>query len=236
MCAKPLPIVPQLPDDPLSRYALEMLHLRQPISPIDDVLREQEELAARDNVPIIGPLEGAIIQTLLHVRQPPARNALDIGGAIGYSAIWLARALPPDGRVISIEIDQQRADLAQHFIDKAGLHNRISVMVGNVFELLPDLDVQFDVILQDVIKHIYFGADSGLALRLLDLCLGCLADDGLLLSDNAFCMGEVLHNSAKGLPNQVSGIIAYNREIASNPNLESVIIPVRDGLWVSQRT
>ena len=235
MCAKPLPIVPQSPDDPLSSYALEMLHLRQPISPVDDVLREQEELAARDNVPIIGPLEGAIIQTLLHLRQSPTRNALDIGGAIGYSAIWLARALP-DSQVISIEIDQQRAELAQHFVEKAGFQTRISVMTGNVFELLPDLDIQFDVILQDVIKHVYFGADSSLALELLDLCLECLTDDGLLLSDNAFCMGEVLHNSAEGLPNQVAGIIAYNRELASRPNLESVIIPVRDGLWVSQRT
>jgi predicted O-methyltransferase YrrM len=212
-----------------------MLHLRQPISPVDDVLREQEDLAARDNVPIIGPLEGAIIQTLLHLRQSPTRNALDIGGAIGYSAIWLARALP-DSQIISIEIDQQRAELAQHFIEKAGFQTRISVMTGNVFELLPDLNIQFDVILQDVIKHVYFGADSSLALELLDLCLECLTDDGLLLSDNAFCMGEVLHNSAEGLPNQVAGIIAYNRELASRPNLESVIIPVRDGLWVSQRT
>ena len=233
MCAKSLPIVPQQPDDPLSSYALEMLRLRKPISPVDDVFLEQEELAARDNVPIIGSLEGAIIQTLLHVRQPPARNILDIGGAIGYSAIWMARALP-DSQVISIEIDQQRAELAQSFVEKAGFQTRVRVMIGNVFELLPDLDIQFDVILQDVIKHVYFGTDSSLALRLLDLCLECMVDDGLLLSDNAFCMGEVLHNSEE-LPKQVSGIIAYNKEIASSPNLESVIIPVRDGLWVSQK-
>ena len=59
-------------------------------------------------------------------------------------------------------------------------------MVGDALELLPTIDIQFDVILQDVIKHSYFGADSSLAVQLLDQCLAHLAEDGLLMGDNAF--------------------------------------------------
>ncbi len=89
-----LPIVPQLLDDPLSSYALKMLRNRQTEFPLDGVLLDMEELAAIEQIPIIGPLEGAVIQILTQLRQPPPQTVLDIGTAIGYSALWLARALP----------------------------------------------------------------------------------------------------------------------------------------------
>lgn len=229
-----LPIVPQMLDDPLSNYALEMLHMRQVESPLDDVLLEMEEVAAVEQIPIIGRLEGAVIQILTQLRQSPARKVLDIGTAIGYSALWFARALPKDSQIISIEIDPQRAQSAKNFIEKAGYQHQIEVVVGDVLELLPTMGM-FDVILQDVIKHIYFGTDPRLSIQLFEYCLDHLNDGGLLLGDNAFCMGEVLHNHSEDLPAQVRGIQVYNAQVATHPELDSVILPVRDGLWVSHR-
>jgi len=228
-----LPIVPQILGDPLSSYALEMLNLRAADFPLDDVLREMEDLAALEQIPIIGPLEGAIIQILTQLSKPAPRKILDIGTAIGYSALWLARSLPEDCHIISIEIDPERAQIAEEFIEKAGYHHQVEIIVGDVMEIMPSLGI-FDLILQDVIKHVYFGSDSKLALQLFDYCLDLLVDDGLLLGDNAFCMGEVLH-SLMELPAQIQGIQAYNRQVATHPDLSSIIIPVRDGLWVSHK-
>ena len=146
----------------------------------------------------------------------------------------MARGLPTDCKIISIEIDPQRAQRAREFVAKAGCQSQIEILVGDVFDLLPDLG-EFDVIFQDVIKHKYFGSDSELSLKLLDCCLEHLCAQGVLFGDNAFCMGEVLHNPTDELPTQVVGIQAYNTTIAAHPQLSSVIIPVRDGLWVSNK-
>ncbi|MBL6982165.1 MAG: class I SAM-dependent methyltransferase, partial [Anaerolineales bacterium] len=177
-----LPIVPQFLDDPLSGYALEMLRMKRGESLIDDVLLEMEELASIEQIPIIGPLEGAVIQILTQIRQPAPKLVLDIGTAIGYSALWLAKALPNGSQIISIEIDAQRAQTAKKFIEKAGYQHQIEVVCGDVLDLLPSMEI-FDVILQDVIKHVYFGADSRLSLQLFEYCLDHLHDGGMLLGD-----------------------------------------------------
>jgi len=229
-----LPIAAQSPTDPLSQYALALLKKRPAESPVDDVLREMEEIAAVENIPIIGPLEGAIIQSLVRFKQMKTGKVLDIGTAIGYSAIWLAHGLAEGSQVYSIEIDPVRAARARTFIARAGFSHRVQILVGDVMELLPGFGLQFDIILQDVIKHLYFGSDSGLAIKLLHLCQAHLVDGGMLLGDNAFCLGEVLHE-ANGLPGQVAGIQAYNQALARHKQLESVIIPVRDGLWLSHK-
>ncbi|MBN1285906.1 MAG: class I SAM-dependent methyltransferase [Anaerolineae bacterium] len=235
MSPQALPIVPQSSDDPLVKYAETMLALRAKASPVDDVLVEMEEIAARDNIPIIGHLEGAILHAIIAARRPQPTCILEIGTATGYSAIWMARAVGAACSITSIEIDPERAKRAQHFIKKAGYEDRITVLNGNAFDILPTLDQRFEVIFQDVIKHAFFGESERLALELLDLLLDKLADNGMLLGDNAFCMGEVLHENGGKLPKQVLGIKAYNEAIARHPRLDSVIIPVRDGLWISNK-
>ncbi|HBY09034.1 MAG TPA: hypothetical protein DEH22_15110 [Chloroflexi bacterium] len=230
-----LPIVPQNGGDQLSEYALQLLRMRHPESPVDDILHEMEVMAEQQNVPIIGPLEGAIIQLLAQIHGNSAKHVLDIGTAIGYSAIWLARGLPADCRIISIEIDPERARIAKEFIARAGFANQVEVLEGDVFELMSQINQKFDIIFQDVIKHVYFGASSQLSLNLLDFCIEHLRDGGLLLGDNVFCMGEVLHDQAEKLPEQVIGIQAYNTRVATHPLLDSITLPVRDGLWVSRK-
>jgi caffeoyl-CoA O-methyltransferase len=229
-----LPIAPQVNDDPLSQYTLDLLRLRPRVSPVDDVLAEMETIAAERSIPIVGPVEGAIIQTLV-ASTPNPRQVLELGTAIGYSTIWLARTLPTGSHVTSIEMDPERVAMARDYVRRAGLESRVTILEGDFFDLLPDLEGQFDVIFQDFIKHMYFEASTDLALRTLDSCLRLLKPNGLLLGDNAFCLGEVLENGHDSLSNRVAGIQAYNLALAQHAELDSIIIPVRDGLWVSYK-
>ena len=232
MTVHSLPIAPQTSTAPLEQYALHLLRMRSPHQPLDTILAEMEAIAADEQIPIIGPIEGAVLQSLVGLQAPRQRHILDIGTAIGYSALWLARDFGPNDHLWSIEIDPQRAARARTFIERAGMTARITILEGDVFDLLPNLDLTFSVIFQDVIKHVYFSADSTLALKLLDYCMAKLAPHGMLLGDNAFCLGEVLHSAAE-VPPQVLGVQAYNRAVATHPALVSVIMPIRDGLWLS---
>ncbi len=230
----PLPIAPQVNDDPLSHYTLNLLRQRPMVHPVDDILQEMEDYAERANIPIVGPVEGAIIQSLVASTTEP-RQILELGTAIGYSTIWLARSLRPGSHITSIEIDHDRVVIARDYIRRADLEDCVTVLEGDFFDILPTLEGQYDVIFQDFIKHLYFESSTNLALRVLDSCLQMLKPNGLMLGDNAFCLGEVVDSPDIHLSNRVIGIREYNLALAKCPDLESVIIPIRDGLWVSYK-
>jgi len=227
-----LPIVPQISDDQLELYALQIMKLQEDDTPLQRILHEMEAIAQAESVPIIGALEGRIISGLISMRQPPVRQVLDIGTAIGYSAIWLARVIGVEGHVTTIEIDPLRADRAREFVRRAGVESQVEIITGDVFEILPGLSRKYDVIFQDVMKHVYFAQDDSLALKLLELSVEHLAQRGILLTDNAFCQGKVMQLTEY---NQVKGIQAYNAAIATHPKLNSLLFPFRDGLWYSRR-
>ncbi len=232
-----LPIVPQVSDDLLEQYALQIMKLQEVDSPLQQVLHEIEKIAEQEKVPIIGALEGKILAGLISMHHPRALKVLDIGTAIGYSAIWLTRVIGPQGHITSIEIDPARAERAREFVRRAGVESQVEIITGDVFDLLrsdqqPAPEQQYDVIFQDVMKHVYFSQDPGLALKLLDLSVAYLAPGGFLLTDNAFCQGKVMQPSEY---NQVKGIQAYNEAVATHPNLDSMLLPFRDGLWFSRR-
>lgn len=227
-----LPIVPQVSDDLLEQYSLQMMRLQEDNTPLQKVLHEIENIAEIENIPIIGALEGRILAMLISMRTtPPVCRVLDIGTAIGYSALWLAKVTGPDCHITSIEIDPVRAARAREYIAAAGVQDRVEIVLGDVFEVLPQMEHKFDVIFQDVMKHVYFSQSPSLAVKLLNLSIEHLADGGLLLTDNAFCQGKVTHSSDY---NQVKGIQAYNEAVARHKQLNSILIPVRDGLWFSQ--
>ena len=232
-----LPIVPQVSDDLLEQYALQILKLQEDQSTLQKILHEIEAIAEQERVPIIGALEGKILAGLISLRQPAPQHVLDIGTAIGYSAIWLARVIGKQGHITSIEIDPLRAERAREFVRRAGVQDQVEIVTGDVFALLKPGQGQlsgrkFDVIFQDVMKHVYFAQDPSLALQLLELSVTALGPHGYLLTDNAFCAGKVMHASDY---NQVKGIQAYNEAVATHPYLDSMLLPFRDGLWFSRR-
>src|SRR5204862_6903765 len=148
----------------------------------DDVL----DRIARDNESRGLPLVDAEVGALLRVLATAigARRILEIGTATGYSGIWLAGALPPDGMLITIEKDPQRAQQARGNFARAGLADRANVLVGDAQRMLAKVSGPFDLIFQD--------GDKGLYLPLLDRLVELLRPRGLLVTDNVLWDGEVV--------------------------------------------
>jgi predicted O-methyltransferase YrrM len=124
-----------------------------------DVLRRQEKMVKKEFVPSIGPVKGAIITEIIKKYNP--KNILEVGTLYGYSAILMATVTSADtlqageGKVVTIEIDRSIADIARKNIADAGLSGKINVIVGDALEVIPRLDLKFDLLFLDAAKDEY---------------------------------------------------------------------------------
>ncbi len=190
----------------------------------DAVLTEMERFAARRDIPIIGPAVGRMLYLLAQVSG--AKRIFEMGSAIGYSTIWLARAAGPGGRVYYTDGDPENALRARENFHRAGLASRVRVMVGDALRLIRRVPGRFDVIFIDVNKDQYPAA--------LRLALPRLRRGGLLVTDNTLWSGRA---ARKAKPNDTAtrGIQQFNRMIYSSRKLFPVILPLRDGVAVCRR-
>ena len=165
-------------------------------------------------------MEGQVITVLL--RAARARTALEIGTLGGYSGIWIARALGDQGRLVTIELDPRHAAIAKQSFAEAGVGHRVQIRVGAAREILPQISDQFDAIFIDADKESYpFYFHQ--SMRLLRV-------GGLLFGDNAYRDGRVA-DPTDHAPD-VEAMREFNRLVASDTRLSSIIVPVRDGLLV----
>lgn len=190
----------------------------------DDVLRDLRREIRESDLPEIqiSPEEGRLLQFL--VRSVGARRVLELGTLGGYSAIWMARALPAGGRLLTVEREEARAELARRYLLRAGLEEVVEVLVGEAKAILEQLSggEPFDAVFIDADKESY--PDY------LNWCRDNVRAGGLVIADNAFKSGSVVEDSDDP---GVCGIQEYNRRIAEDPGLTSIIIPMRDGVAVS---
>ncbi len=131
----------------VDRYIYDLLPER------DAVVQEIEKYAAENRVPIIGPAVARLLTLLVHVSG--ATRIFEMGSAIGYSTIWLARAAGPKAQVFYTDGDPENAKRAQEYFRKAGVTKRIKVQVGNALDLVKKTPGKFDLIFNDVDKHQY---------------------------------------------------------------------------------
>lgn len=195
-------------------------------APEDALLQDLRSEASRRGFPdiAISPEVGRLLQILLVAIG--ARRVLEIGTLAGYSAIWIARALGSSGRLLTVEIDPARADLARSFLDRAGLAGIVEVRVGDAAETAAALvanNERFDAVFIDADKERYG--------TYLDLALALVRPGGLILADNAFWSGRVLDDAPDD--EGTAALQAFNRRLADHPALLSTIVPVRDGLAVA---
>jgi predicted O-methyltransferase YrrM len=214
-------------DETLSQRLAD--YTRRLFAPEDAVLAE---LGRRAAASIEGPMQiTAEVGQLLHVLALTigARRILEVGTLFGYSAIWLGRALPPDGRLICLEMDAARAAEAREWLGRAGLSARSEVRVGPALALLPDLAGQpaFDLAFLDAAKTEY--PDY------LDWALRLVRPGGLILADNTLFSGSQEGTVADAEPVSPSlrAVQEFNRRIATDPRLASIVLPVREGVSVS---
>jgi len=202
-------------------------YIAERTTPDDDFLRGLKAAAREAGVPpiAIGSAQAALVGILLRLRR--ARRVVEVGTLAGYSAIAMARALPPDGHVDTIEIEPRYADFAEEWIAKSDVAGRITVHRGDGRVLLPTFETgAFDAAFFDADKASY-GTYVRESRRLL-------APDGLLLVDNAFAFGQLFdeHPTDREAP----AVIAFNEEMARIDGFRKVIVPLGDGLWVGVKT
>jgi predicted O-methyltransferase YrrM len=194
-------------------------------SATDPLLKEIAARGQERGLPLVDAEVGALLRVL--ATAVGARKALEIGTAVGYSGIWIAGALPHDGMLITLEMDGERAREARENFERAGLANRVSIMLGDAQRTVSKVSGPFDLIFQDGDKKLYE--------PMLDRLVSLLRPGGLLVTDNVLWDGKVAPGFAKaGADDENTRAIAsYNRRLAAHPQLVTAIVPMRDGVSIS---
>ena len=197
---------------------------RLPHPQLDVVAREGRS----EGLPIVFPDTGALLHAL--TRLTGARRVLEIGTAIGYSALWMATALPPDGLLISLERDASRAARARAHARAAGLDARVNVMIGDATRFLHKIAGPFDLIFQDGDKPGY--------VTMIDALHGLLRPGGVLVTDNVLWSGAVVPGMTpleERSASDTEAIAAYNERLKHDPRFFTTWLPIGDGVSISTK-
>jgi len=194
-------------------------YLERLLPPRDPILREMEEQAAREDVPISDPEVGRLLSIL--ARSLGARLILEVGTAIGYGTLCLARGAP-EARVVSIDTDPERLATARRYLDRAGVAGRVELIEGAALDVLPRLEGPFDLVYLDAVKTEYR--------RYLDQVLPRMRTGGLLVCDNLLWSGRV---AAADEDQDTEALRAFNGYLMMHPQLQAVVLSVGDGLGVA---
>jgi len=200
----------------VERYLYRLLPAR------DAVLSEMEQFARQRHIPIIGPAVGRLLALL--VEASGAKRIFEMGSAIGYSTIWLARAAGRGAEIFYTDGDPENARRAQAYFRRAGVDRRIHILVGDAVALIDRVPGKFDLIFTDVDKHQYPDAFRKAVPR--------LRRGGLLLADNTLWFGRV---ARKATDRATRGIQQFNRLAYGSRELFPVIVPLRDGVAVCRK-
>lgn len=201
-------------------------YLERLLPPRDPILREMEEKAARENIPISDPEVGRTLSVL--ARATGARVILEVGTAIGYGTLCLARGAT-EARVITIDKDPGRLATARGFLERAGVADRVELIEGVALEILPRLEGPLDLVYVDAVKTEYR--------RYLDLLLPKVRVGGLLICDNLL-WGGLVADPPDDEPedDETRALRAFNAYLMMHPQLQSVVLPVGDGLGLATKT
>lgn len=171
---------------------------------------------------IAGPLQGRFLEFLVWSLR--AERVLEIGTFTGYAALSMAAGLVPGGRVDGCEIDEERAAVAQRYIDRSEYADRIVIHLGPALETIGRLEGEFD--------FVFIDADKGGYIDYYEAVLPRLTSHGLIAADNTLSDGSVLDEDPEGL---TAAIVRFNEHVLADERVISVLLPVRDGVTLIRR-
>ncbi|MCE2611463.1 O-methyltransferase [Flavobacteriaceae bacterium D16] len=172
---------------------------------------------------ITGHYQGRVLSMLSKLIRP--NNILEIGTYTGYSALCLAEGLPPEGQLHTIEINEELEDIQRRYFDQSPYATQIISYIGDALSLVPKMDLDFDLVFIDAGKTDY---DTHFENSLKKMKPG-----GIILSDNVLWSGKVA-TTASPSDKATKALQAYNKKLMQDPRVETVILPVRDGLTLSR--
>jgi predicted O-methyltransferase YrrM len=194
------------------------------LPPRDEVIAEMEAEAARNDVPIVGPMVARLLYQLAVMTG--AKRIFEMGSAIGYSTIWWARAVGDGGEVTYTDGNPANANKARRYFERASVLERIKICTGDALELLSEQKEPFDIIFNDVDKRSYP--------RVLRLAAPKLRKGGLFVTDNTLWSGLVAKEAAAD-DRETKAIQEFNRQLYASPDFYANIVPIRDGVTVAVR-
>lgn len=192
-------------------------------APSDPLLAELETRAAEHDFPIIGPQVGSLLAML--TRMMGAERILELGSGFGYSAIWFARALPEKGQVHLTEFSKEFSEESKVYLERAGLQDKTRYHHGDGLQILAQVEGAFDIIFNDVDKEFYP--------QVVEPAVEKLNPGGLLITDNALWYGKPADPEVTDQATE--GVRVYNRLVTTHADLDTVILPLRDGVAISRK-
>lgn len=171
---------------------------------------------------ISGTYQGRLLSMISKIINP--KKILEIGTFTGYSTLCLAEGLDKNGQIHTVDINEELYDLQRKYFKKSSFNNNITQHLGNALEIIPKLDYDFDLIFLDADKINYP--------KYLDVLIVRLKKGGVLLSDNVLWDGKVL-NEISQKDKSTKAILEYNKMLKNRTDMDSVILPIRDGITIS---
>lgn len=206
--------------EPLYDYIIETF------APEDDLLKRMPSEAEAKGIPLIhiSPEQGKFLQVLMGA--VGAKKVLEVGSLFGYSTLWMARALPADGKLITVELSPLHAETTRANIAAADLSDKVEVRQGDAREVLPQLadEGPFDLAFIDAEKAQY--------VDYFEQVMQLMRKGGLVIADNASANGRAWQAEPQENRDHVLAIRALNQRMASDPRLTSVLVPISDGMCV----
>lgn len=172
-----------------------------------------------------GHYQGRLLKMLTSLVAP--RRVLEIGTFSGYATLCMAEGLPEGSRIDTIEIDEELEDFIRENFALSPFEEQITLHIADAAELIPSLPHEYDLVFIDGNKRLYK--------RYLELVLPKLSRGGLIIADNTLWSGKVLEETHASNDYQTQAIVEFNDFIAQNPDLQQIIIPVRDGLTLIKK-
>lgn len=202
-------------------------YIRETLEPNTGQIREMEIYAEENSVPIIHKEVAELLKVILKIHRP--KRILEIGCAIGYSSIFFASVLDNDVEIITTERNPVMLEKAQENIKKAGLEDKIKILVGDAQETLKDVEGEFDMIFIDAAKGQYK--------MFFDMVIDKLKVDGLVVSDNILYKGMIASDDlvVRRKKTIVKRMRDYLDYICQSDYLDSSIIPIGDGVALSYK-
>jgi predicted O-methyltransferase YrrM len=205
----------------LDNYILDHIDEEDPVLLELDRETHLKVLGARM---LSGNLQGQVLTMLSKMIQP--ERILEVGTFTGYSAICLAKGLEDNGKLITIEMNDELEYLSAKYFKKAGLAEKIGQRIGPALEIIPEIDKTFDLVFLDADKREY--ADY------YNLVFEKVRTGGYIIADNTLWNSKVLKKPSPD-DAQTKGIIAFNKMVKTDSRVEKVILPLRDGLTIIRK-
>ncbi len=170
-----------------------------------------------------GAFQGRVLSMISKLIRP--KNVLEIGTYTGYSAICIAEGLADEGTIDTLDINEELEDLQNKYFEKSGYRGQINQHFGNALEIIPGLDKKFDLVFIDADKSNYP--------NYFKLIIDKMNSGGIILSDNVLWSGKVVE-PLNPKDSDTKALLEYNRMLSTDERIETVLLPIRDGLTISR--